>query len=59
MRSYPTFEPRRFRRQPGTASRAKAIAATQPRWWQRIDEHDLTIAVAAVASAVAISLALM
>jgi hypothetical protein len=59
MRSYPTFEPRRFRRQPGAASRAKAIGAPQPRWWWRVDEDDLTIAVAAVASAVAISLALM
>jgi hypothetical protein len=59
MRSYPIYEPRRFRRPPGAATRAKAIAAPQPRWWRRIDEDDMTIAVAAVASAVAISLALM
>ena len=59
MRSYPTHEPRHFRRQPGAVSQAKAIAAPQPRWWWRIDGDDLTIAVAAVASAVAISLALM
>jgi hypothetical protein len=59
MRPYPTYEPRCLRRQPGATSQVKAIAAPQPRGWWLVDEDDLTIAVAAVASAVAISLALM
>ncbi len=59
MRPYSTLEARRFRRRPGATSQAKAIAAPHTRWWWLIDEDDLTIAVAAIASAVAISLALM
>ena len=59
MRVYLTHQARRFVHRPRAAAQAKAIAPTHARWWCLIDEDDLTIAAAAVASAVAISLALM
>jgi hypothetical protein len=59
MQPHPTDGARRSRHRPAAVSRAKTIAMPRTRWWWLIDQDDLTIAVAAVASAVAISLALM
>jgi hypothetical protein len=59
MRRYPTHQARPVIRRGGASAQAKAIAAPHTQWWWLIDQDDLTIAIAAVASAVAISLALM